>query len=123
MTVQAYNPSMGQVEDEDFKSVFSYKSNSRPTWATHRRPSLKKQTNKQNKTKTKTGAWRHGAGVMIASCSFKGPGFGSQYPRGGSQPSVTLVPEDPVLSSGLCWHWVQTWYTDIHASKTLMPIK
>ncbi|KAL6092752.1 hypothetical protein STEG23_014195, partial [Scotinomys teguina] len=43
------------------------------------------------------------------------PGFSSHHLHGGSQPSATRVPGDPMSSSDL--HGCQTciWYTDIHA--------
>lgn len=42
----------------------------------------------------KTFQWRHGSDVKSTVCSSRGPGFNSQGPHGGSQPSVALVPED-----------------------------
>ena len=43
--------------------------------------------------------WFHGKSIC---CSFRGPRFKSQHPHGGSQPSITLVLEDQLTSSGLC---------------------
>lgn len=43
----------------------------------------------------------HGSAVR-STCSFRGLGFGSQYPRGGSQPGETPLPGDPMSSFGLC---------------------
>jgi hypothetical protein len=51
-------------------------------------------------------------------CPCKGPGFDSQHPHGGSQPSITHIPGELMLSSDLFRHWPHTWYTDIHAIKT-----
>ena len=31
-------------------------------------------------------------------CSCRGPGFGSHHPHGGSQPSLSLVPRNPITS-------------------------
>lgn len=42
---------------------------------------------------------------------------------GGSQPSVTLVPEDPVPTSDLHGHWACTRCTDISTDKTLIHMK
>ena len=36
---------------------------------------------------------RHGSAVVS---TFRGLGFSPQHPHGGSQPSITPVPEDPV---------------------------
>lgn len=44
-----------------------------------------------------------------------------QFPahtHSGSQPSVTLVSEDPVPSSGLCGYQACVWYTSVHVGKT-----
>ena len=46
----------------------------------------------------------------------RGPGLGSQHPHGGSQSSLIPVPGD--LTSDLR-HEACTWYTGIHAGKTL----
>lgn len=54
--------------------------------------------------------------VTSNGCSPKGPGFNSQHLHGGSQQSVTPVPEDQMLllaSTGT----VYMWYPDIHAGK------
>ena len=51
------------------------------------------------------------------------PRFSSQYPHGGSQPSVTLVPGDLTPSSGLHRHQEHTQYTDIDVSKFPTHIK
>lgn len=55
--------------------------------------------------------------VKSTGCSSPGPGFDSQHP-GSSQLSVTPVPGDPVSFSGLLWHQIYIWFTDMHASKT-----
>ena len=47
------------------------------------------------------GKWRDGSAVKN---SCRGPGYNFQHPHGGSQPSVTSVPEDPMRSSGLQGH-------------------
>ena len=44
-------------------------------------------------------------------------------PRTHIQPSVTLVLETPVPSSGYHRYQASTWYTDRHASKILIHIK
>lgn len=41
-----------------------------------------------------------GSVAKSTSCSFRGAGFGSQHPRGGPKPSVTLVPGDWMPSLG-----------------------
>lgn len=63
--------------------------------------------------------------VKSTGFSFRGPGFDSQDPCGGSQPSTTPVLGDLKLSSGLPGHracvcWLRT---DIHADKTPVPIQ
>jgi hypothetical protein len=40
--------------------------------------------------------------IMTIACSSGGPGFNSQHPHGGSQPSVTPDPEEQTSFSGLC---------------------
>jgi hypothetical protein len=47
-----------------------------------------------HRNKIRTG-WGDGSAVKSACCSYTGPGFSSQHPYGGSQPSITPVPEDP----------------------------
>jgi hypothetical protein len=42
--------------------------------------------------------------VKSTDCSSRGPGLSSQYPPGGSQPSVMLVLGDSTPSSGFHWH-------------------
>jgi hypothetical protein len=39
-----------------------------------------------------SGGWREGSEVKSIGCSSRRPGFKSQHPRGGSQPSVTPLP-------------------------------
>jgi hypothetical protein len=41
--------------------------------------------------------WRDGSAVKRAECSSRGPGFNSQQPHGGSQPSI-------MGSNALCWY-------------------
>lgn len=54
-------------------------------------------------------------------CSYIGPRFGFQHPKGGSQPFVTAVPEAPVPSSGLHSHCIlcgaQTQHTHKHTPR------
>lgn len=52
----------------------------------------------------KTSAWEvwgDGSAVKSTCYSSRGPGFGSQNPHKGSQPSITAVPEDRLSSSAL----------------------
>ena len=37
--------------------------------------------------------------MKSTGCSYRGPGFGSQHPLGGSQPSITPVSGNPLLAS------------------------
>lgn len=53
---------------------------------------------------------RYGAEVNSTGCSYRKPGFGSQYPPGISKTSVTPIQGDPMPSCGL---WRHTY--DIHA--------
>ena len=48
---------------------------------------------------------------------LRDPRFGSQYPGGGSQLSVTIVPGDPAPSSDLFIRQACTRHTDIHQTK------
>jgi hypothetical protein len=45
--------------------------------------------------------WRDGSVVKSSGCSPRGPEIKSQHSYGGSQPSVTVVPGDPMPSSGV----------------------
>jgi hypothetical protein len=45
--------------------------------------------------------------LKSTGCSCRGPGFGSQYPHGNSQLSVTSIPSDLMPSSGLQGHYTQ----------------
>ena len=45
-----------------------------------------------------TGTGRDGSAVKNIACSFRGPGFDSQHPHEGPQPSITLVSEDLTYS-------------------------
>jgi hypothetical protein len=47
--------------------------------------------------------WRDGSVVKSTGCSSRGPGFNSHLPHGGSQLSITPVPED-LIPSGLHRH-------------------
>lgn len=54
----------------------------------------------------KTSAWEvwgDGSAVKSTCYSSRGPGFGSQNPHKGSQPSITPVPEDRLSSSALLY--------------------
>lgn len=59
----------------------------------------------------------------LTGYSFRGSGFDSQNPQGGSQPSVTPVLEDLMLYSGFCGHEAYVWYIFTHVGKTLINIK
>ena len=61
--------------------------------------------------------WRYSSVVKSTGYSSIGPGFNSQHPPGGSQPSVPPCPEDPPLPPTAMY----TRYIDIHAGKT--PVK
>jgi hypothetical protein len=67
--------------------------------------------------------WRDGSAVKSTDCSSRGPEFKSQQPHGGSQPSVTSVPEGLMPSSSCHGHQVPQWYTDIHADTDTHKIK
>ena len=60
--------------------------------------------------------------VGSSDCSSREPKFDPQHPHGSSQQSVTLVPEDPMPSSGFSRHQACTWYTNIHVDKTLIHV-
>ena len=55
--------------------------------------------------------WRDGSGVKSTGCSYRGPRFNSLHPHGGSQPSITPVPGDPMPSSNLQGHQAHMWQT------------
>ena len=57
--------------------------------------------------------------VKRICCYCGGLRFGSQHPRGGSQPLIIPIPEDLTPSSNLHGHWAHKWCTNIHAGKTL----
>jgi hypothetical protein len=65
--------------------------------------------------------WRDGSEVKSTDCSFKGPGFASQHPHGGSQLSVTPVPWALMTSSGFP-STRHTWYRGRYADKALTHI-
>lgn len=50
-------------------------------------------------------------------------GCSSEDPHGNSQPSVTLVPEDPIPSSGLHGPWAHLWCAHTYTDKTPVHIK
>jgi hypothetical protein len=66
---------------------------------------------------------RDGPAVKSTGCSFRGPTFNSQHLHGSLQMSVTPVPGNSMLSSGLCGYQYAWWCTDIHAGKTPIHIK
>lgn len=47
----------------------------------------------------------------------------SQHPIGGSQPSVVIVSESLMPTSGLLRYQAHTWHTTMHAGKTPMLIR
>jgi hypothetical protein len=53
--------------------------------------------------------------VKDADCSCKGPGFDSQHPHDGSQPSEIAISGELASSSGLHKHRAQMWQTYIQA--------
>ena len=72
--------------------------------------------------KTHTQNWR----VKNADCSSRGPGFNSQHPHGGSQTSVTPVPENPTPSrdTPFCPLWAPgTHVIHRHVCKTPIHIR
>jgi hypothetical protein len=55
---------------------------------------------------------------MSTDCVSRTPRFNSQQSHGGSQPSVTPFPGNPMPSSDLCRHWdIYNSYTYIQANK------
>lgn len=56
---------------------------------------------------------KNGAVVKSSGCSFRGPGFNSQYPYGSSQLSITQVSGNLAL----------TWHIDTHIGRTHPHIK
>lgn len=53
---------------------------------------------------------------------YREPGFGSQYPHSGSQPSITLLPGNLTSSSSL-HRYIHAWCTYMHAGTILTHIK
>lgn len=51
------------------------------------------------------GGWRGGSAVKALAALIEDFRFGSQHPHGRSQLSLTPVPGDLTLSSGLPWNW------------------
>lgn len=69
--------------------------------------------------KSQVWGWGDGSAAKRADCSCGGPGFSPQHPQGGSWPSLTLAPGDPMSSSDL-WAWrTRMMHTHIHAGKSL----
>lgn len=60
--------------------------------------------------------------VQSISCSWRGPEFISK-PAGGSQPSITPIPEDPMPPFSLLGHQAYMWCTYRHDVKTHIYIK
>ena len=58
--------------------------------------------------------------LMALVALAEGLGFGSQHPHGGSQPSLSPVPGNPILSSDLLGYQAYVQYTYIHTGKTLI---
>jgi hypothetical protein len=65
------------------------------------------------------GGWRDGSAVQSTGCSSEGVNSISSM-SGGSQPSVTPVPEDLILAS---MGTALGWCTDIHVGKMTLCIK
>jgi hypothetical protein len=63
------------------------------------------------------------SGVNPPCCLYRGCAFDSQHLPGGSQPSVTPVPEDLIGNSKLCWYEAPTWCLTVHASKAFIHIR
>ena len=68
------------------------------------------------------GARELGSSVVESTCSCRGPGLFPQCPCGGSQPSIILVPEEPMSSSDLHGHQTHTWCTYIPAGTVLIHL-
>lgn len=56
--------------------------------------------------------WRDGSVLKSNGCSSRGAPSASQHPYGGSQGTLTLVPGDMTVSSGLHRLQAHMWYTD-----------
>lgn len=61
---------------------------------------------KEHKLKPQVRAWRDGSVTESSDCSSRGARFGSQYPHGGSQSSMTPFPGHLIPSSE-CWGLLQ----------------
>lgn len=66
--------------------------------------------------------WRSSA-FNDADCSSSGPGFSSQHPHSGLQPSITSIPGDPKPSSDPLECQARRLYTDMHTCETLIHVK
>lgn len=64
--------------------------------------------------------WRGGLVVKSTGFTSRAPGCGSQHPHDSSQQSLAPVPRDLKTSSDLLGHQRCTWYTDMHAVRTLI---
>lgn len=74
-----------------FIAVLSYIVSVRPAWVTQD-PSSRNR------------GWKDGSAGKSTCCSGRGLGINSKHTHGGSHPSVTPIPGDPVSSSGPCRH-------------------
>lgn len=79
---------------------------------------MEKQTNKQTRLLSEVPGvggeeCRDDSEAEEHCCSSGGLEFGAQHPHGGSQSSITPVPDDLVSMDTTC-----TWCSDMHASKT-----
>jgi hypothetical protein len=96
---------------------------------THTHKMLKNnKTNKKTKTKNKKNrGWRDGSAVKSTGCSRRRPGFDSQHPHSGSQPSATPVPRVLTSSFELLLNFPQKADThgkmDVRAGKTVTQQK
>lgn len=54
--------------------------------------------------RNKTWGWSDGSVVKSTGCSLREPEFDSQQPHGDSQPSLTVISEDPMPSSDFLRH-------------------
>jgi hypothetical protein len=67
--------------------------------------------------------WWGSSAVKTTGCCCRRPWFNSQHPHGSLQASVTPVPRDLELSSGLLERYARTQCMFIQVGKTLMYIK
>jgi hypothetical protein len=62
--------------------------------------------------------YSNGSVVKSTDCSSRVPGFDCLHPHVSSQPSVTLVPEDPTSSPGLYDHCTHVVYRHTRSQNT-----